>query len=356
MRQLTEGLISDDIVEELASSQESEFIQLFSSHSRGLGWSTPQQKHNSINSISRDKAYAAEAGLTVVVRSEQQDHDSRMQESAQQVRTLLIRVAQKMTTEQSSMDVVEMPTTQPNDAVVVLQSPTTAKEPGKSRRLLRRTEIPDDCITEEQHFLAIQNQAKEEITKWRPQEKSKIYPSRKKKRAAAGVETNSEGPKRTKKAAVASCPEERLECGPQRRPRFPNNERLKVTPVSKKKQARSPKQTPKKRGRGRPRKYPLVQHPTRTKSATKILVTPTPTARIPRTPVSRTRGLEPSSSKMVRVERRCEGVAPKEIGSRKPRRCLRCVEFGGGKAFQCKGRGGQTNCIFFTPGGKALEN
>ena len=66
------------------------------SHNRGLGWNTTNTcRPEADSSVAVSEAYASEANVKVVPRSEYFDRDLTKQEHAQDVQTLLVRVAEK---------------------------------------------------------------------------------------------------------------------------------------------------------------------------------------------------------------------------------------------------------------------
>jgi hypothetical protein len=372
--------IGSDIIEELASPEESLFIQLVVSHYRGLGWNTTH--HPALDCpLAVHEAYTAEAGTKLVARSELQDREMTMKENAQEVHTLLIRVAEKISSPSAMLS--SFPKSQSGSTE---QMPTTTAP----HKMIRGTASPNPFITEEDHRLSLQNKAQQVITTCDLESMDfsgsgrcsaateSFAPLNKRtganKRALPDKESAEirtvEASKRTKNVPVVSevkaspdqtpygCPRRTAETTTQSITTFDANHVLATVTTL----------IGEKCGPGR-RKHRMEGYtlsstkelgfPASSTAAEKV-VTPALISTLPQTPASRTRRSEifrnigfESARDSGRV---CDEIsAVKVTSSRAPRRCMRCVHFGGSKAFDCKGRGGQKNCIFFSPRGKPVE-
>jgi hypothetical protein len=402
-----------DIVEELASPEESLFIQLFASHNRGLGWSNPACRLEADSSVAMYEAYASEENIKVVPRSEHFDRDLTNRENAQHVKTLLIRVAvaeKKMATSPKAAKVLSsspQQQQQPKERIplhtMVTPTPVAVMSLHSRSRTTRKTLCPmeDEAFpspptnirknhrTKGSHKKVIHSSrrtsgiAPVDVASTPKQRMGRIPSETNNKRVTssrdwAETETATSTSKRTKKVPIVSA----IKASPKtlERGSLPNHSIAASTLATKSTVQRVPVTTTHepctmKRGRGRPRKYPknTYAHSPAKHSDIPVpsvvaenVVTWTPTIRAPPgTPASCTRSVENRRKMTIFRE---EGDELRLGGyksmsdlagmtqSRAPRRCLRCVQFGGHMALMCKGRGGQQNCIFFTPKGNHAEN
>lgn len=320
-----------------------------------------------------------------VVRPEQLDRDLTMKENAQQAQTLLIRVVDKITSPPAMYSSSHKQRACPRE-----QMPT----PNPICKVLQNSPSPEPFTTEDRRFPSMEDNAQKKVMKCRPKGKSTTG-----SRRGSTVTELAEIPKRTGRMQPATnkrdrCSNERLETD-----NINVSKRGKTVPVVSAIKA-SPKRvhrghprnhsrgtiklatmsittcvlptttapTAKKRGPGRPRKRQKGDDMSITKEcdvsapsfATEKVLTSTPIYATPDTPASRTRSLDNKRKNTVEIEGNL-GLEFHTMSdatvthSRAPRRCMRCVQFGGHMAYECKGRGGQKNCRFFTSKGKALE-
>ena len=392
-----------DIVEELASPEESLFIQLFVPHNRGLGWSNPACRPKAESSVAMYEAYASEENIKVVPRSEHFDRDLTNRENAQHVKTLLIRVAEKkMETNPKAAKVLsssqqqQQQPPQPKERIplhtMVTPTPVAVMSHHSRSRTTRKTLCPmeDEAFpspptnirknhrTKGSHKKVSRrtsSSAPVDVASTPKQRMGRIPSETNNKRVTssrdwAEIESATSTAKRTKNVPIVSA----IKASPKTSiaaSTLATKSTVQRVPVAT---THEPCTT--KRGRGRPRKYPKTTDAPSPAKQTDIplpspvaekVVTWTPILRAPPgTPASCTRSVE--NRRKMRIFREEEGddlgmggyVSMSDLAgmtrSRAPRRCLRCVQFGGHMALVCKGRGGQQNCVFFTPKGNHAEN
>jgi len=357
------------------------------------------------------EAYKAEAGIVKCVpRTERQDRDLTIQEHTEQVRTILVRVAEKITS----------PLPQPPPPVSPSEVFPTASQPPRSRTrrgvatptptshsngIPSRTNygrffpvLQEKAQTEKQlkpprpskgkrHIPHRHNYDSEVVATPQPRTGPMYVDSTIKKRLHSDTgslpsrETDGTTITTTSKrqktipivSAIKASPKkvERVGCSqPQGQPIMSSS----TDPVTS--QGRTPDPNIKNSRPERPYKHPRDGSPNSTtkKSADAKLSSPvarvvgwSPACTLTETPASCTRSKEKSPC-TTRPQGGGEGeelhyTSGYGVGTmldlagnrgRAPRRCMRCVEFGAvQQAFLCKGRGGQRNCNFFDPNGDA---